>query len=74
VTNALAYLQAASVTKKKVSKHCQCYYFFLRHWDCRQLSQNNYLAKPGNPYWRGWISTIDLLVVTSSDQLLLDCF
>jgi len=25
----------------------------------------------GNPYWRGWLSTVDLLVLTSSDQLLL---
>ncbi len=28
-------------------------------------------AEAGNPYWRGRISTVDLLVLTSSDQLLL---
>ncbi len=29
------------------------------------------LAKPGNYYWRGRISTVDLLIQTSSNQLLL---
>ncbi len=28
-------------------------------------------AKPGNPYWRGRLNTIDLLVKTSLDKLLL---
>jgi hypothetical protein len=29
------------------------------------------IKTPGNPYWRVWISTIDLLVLTSSDQIIL---
>jgi len=29
------------------------------------------MSAPGNPYWRGRISTIDFLVLTSLDQLLL---
>ncbi len=28
---------------------------------------------PGKPYWRGRLSTIDLLVLTSLDQVLLYC-
>jgi hypothetical protein len=27
--------------------------------------------QPGNPYWRGWLSTVDLLVPTNFDQLLM---
>jgi hypothetical protein len=27
--------------------------------------------QPGNPYWRGCLSTVDLLVLTSLDQLLV---
>jgi hypothetical protein len=30
------------------------------------------IAYPRNPYWRGSLSTVDLLVLTSSDQLLLN--
>ncbi len=33
--------------------------------------KNNSILKPGSPYWRENISTIDFLVLTSSDQLFL---
>ncbi len=35
------------------------------------LTLNHQYRRPGNPYWRSKISTVDLLVLTSSDQLLL---
>ncbi len=30
-----------------------------------------FIPYPGNPYWKGGISTVDLLVLTSTNQLLL---
>jgi hypothetical protein len=28
------------------------------------------MVQPGNPYWRGWTSTVDLLILTSLDKLV----
>jgi hypothetical protein len=35
-------------------------------WQAKSLGR----VKPGNPYWRGRLSTVDLLALTSLDQLL----
>ncbi len=35
------------------------------------FSQWNDLWNPGNPCWRGWLSTVDFLVLSSLDQVLL---
>ncbi len=35
------------------------------------LKRKKATVKPGNPYWKGTLSTVDLLELTSLDQLLL---
>ncbi len=53
------------------------WFSFLFHLDILVLSVSCITDfYPGNPYWRGRISTTDLIVLTSSDQLLLKliCF
>ncbi len=37
------------------------------HW----FTRTPWLVRPGNPYWRERLSTVDLLVLTSLDQQLL---
>ena len=49
------------VTSRTILKLC--------HWPILHR-QNTVYVIPGNPYWRGRLSTVDLLVLTSLDKLI----
>ncbi len=42
-----------------------------RKWRRKKFAMNEFWAKSGNSYWRGRLSTFDLLVLASLDQLIL---
>jgi hypothetical protein len=43
----------------------------MQHWVKHIHTAQSTLFRPGKLYWRGRLSTVDLLVLTSLDQLLL---
>ncbi len=50
--------------------YAECHYAECHYAECRYAERHGTFFS-GNPYWNGRACTVDLLVLTSSEQLLL---
>jgi len=67
----VAVISNSDVTKKMEEGRCQKNYANRSHWEKNVESKKVKKWKSRESYWRGKISTVDLLLLTSSNQLLL---